>query len=286
MDEIGELPRATSDHINSQLFRSKRAHALHLIESMMRDAIRPAILSSFGKESLVLIALARELGLTAEFAYFELGLVAEKHAFARRTIDGLALNVTHLIPHYTFLIRGLTDTSLAYTFKLTSGAEFHIAITFEEGSEENLICGLDSSLQRIGSHPAYPWDILISGRRDSDVDISLGSLRWHNTVQSLEGNSAIVMPILNWTDQDVYHYLRWQQIEPDLIRYEQAGHSFRSHSDMRNNPDHAPYCIRCFAAVRGADVACPKFKRTITSFRGIAEHPLIVPNNVSPAVMC
>jgi hypothetical protein len=286
MNKVDRLLQETSDHVNSRLFQSKRARALDLIESMMGYGIRPAILSSFGKESLVLAALAREIWLTPEFAYFELGLVPEKHAFARHTIDRLGLNVTYLIPHYTFLIRGLTDTSLAYTFKLTSGTEFYVAVTFEEGSEENLICGLDSSICRMGNHPPYPWDILISGRRDSDVDISLGSLRWPDTVQSLNDDTAIVMPILNWSDRDVYHYLRWQQMEPDLIRYEQVGHSFRSRPDMRSNPDHAPYCIRCFAAPRGAEVSCPKLKCTIRSFRGIAEHPLIVPNNVSPAVMC
>lgn len=273
-------------HMQSPRFQRLKSEAIELIASCASNQNDAVVLSSFGKESLVLLELSREAGVSLPIGYFELGLVRRKHLFAQRVIATRKLDIIPLHPHRTSQVRGLNDTSLAYGFNLVCGSSFRILVTFEEGEEQNFICGLHSPVLRSGDHPPYPWNMLINGRRRTDRDVSLGSLRWGRCVEPISPHSSIVMPLLNWEDKDVYYYLSSRQIDPDYSRYEQQGASLRSRVDMQSNPDHAPFCIRCLAAKKGASVACPKIGSNVISFSEIPEDSAIVPNNVIPAAMC
>src|SRR5712691_6392880 len=113
--------------------------------------------------------------------------------------------------------------------------------------------------------------LLFSGRRNSDIDITVGSLKWPTPIEDLGKNTKIAMPLLHWSDDDLLQYLHSQRFAPDMTRYEIANHALRDRSDKTTNPDHMSCCIRCLAAERGATVYCPKSGSEVVSFSGLRE---------------
>jgi hypothetical protein len=116
--------------------------------------------------------------------------------------------------------------------------------------------------------------------------VSVGSLRWGKNVENLKEGASIIMPLLEWDDADVYHYLAHRQTLPDLERYEVIDESFRSKKDLKANPDHAPYCIRCLVAKKGSAVPCPLTKSDVVTFATISGSPKIRTDHVDPIVLC
>lgn len=240
-------------------FDARISQSLATMERALARARKPVILSSFGKDSLCLLALSKELRIEVTVAYFELGAVRRSHQFAQRFITEQQLPVTLLRPHNTLIATGVGGADLAYRFDLANGDSFTIVgATFDDRPHSNLFCGLDANLIRTGRHDPYDWDLIITGRRRADIDPTLGSLEIASDNERLECGTELLMPIVELSDEDVAYFLRMRGCyAPDWDRYEPAGNIIRSRTNSTANPDHAQICIRCLASVKGVAPSCP-----------------------------
>ena len=240
-------------------FEARKAEALDRIKGAVGSARRPVVLSSFGKDSLCLLSLLEYLSVEVDIGYFELGAVKSAHSFARNMIARQKLNVTLLRPHRTFIAKGIGGADLAYSFDLTSRDAFQIVgATFDDTYHTDLACGLQSSLLRSGMHGPYDWDLILTGRRRVDMDPTLGSLDIATDVARLEHGTQILMPLHQWTDEDVAFYLKDQgRYAPDWDRYEVTDGVLQNRADKSANPDHAPICIRCLTRDELGASNCP-----------------------------
>jgi 3'-phosphoadenosine 5'-phosphosulfate sulfotransferase (PAPS reductase)/FAD synthetase len=247
---------------------------------------RPVAFSSFGKDSLALLSLISEAGVSVDVAHFELGVVAAKHVFSRRFAARLPMPVHFLQPHRTTLVRG-HDNSLAYHFDLAGGGSIRIlGATFDDDARRGPLCGLRADLMRFGEHPPYPWDVVFCGRRASDADVTVGSLWWDSEVEPLGRANRVAMPLLKWSDEELLHYLQLRHINPDPSRYEVVDSTLRERADKSSNPDHVSCCIKCLATPRGGRLHCPISNSTIVSFSDAIAEDVYVSGSVPPAVMC
>src|SRR4051812_39417230 len=99
-------------------FNERRAAAELALTRCLEASARPVILSSFGKDSLCLLALADTMKVRFEIAYFELGVVPTAHSFAKGLIKRSTAPVTLLHPHNTLIVAGHAGADIAYEFQL------------------------------------------------------------------------------------------------------------------------------------------------------------------------
>lgn len=268
-------------------FDARLRHSLAIIVDAVEECCRPVILSSFGKDSLCLLGLIECLGAKVEIAYFELGAIASPHRFARRFIAEHNLHVTLLNPHRTLLIAGLGGADLAYNFDLESGDFFQIVgATFDDNLCPELSCGLEKQLIKEGRHGRYNWDLVITGRRRVEFDKTLGSLALSNSAETLQYGTKLLMPLIDWADEDVAYFLMsGRRFAPDWDRYELASGTFQNRPNMAANPDHMPICIRCLAGETTEPLGCPLSSRRASTSYAIRDREYFMSGNVPPTVM-
>lgn len=268
-------------------FDGRKAEAMARLGEAVGSARKPALLSSFGKDSLCLLSLIDELKVEASIAYFELGAIATAHRFARRVIAEHDLQVTLLRPHRTFVAKGVGGADLAYHFDLLSGDSFQIVgAKFDDSLRPELACGLQVDLLEDGQHAPYDWDLVIAGRRQVDIDSTLGSLRIASAKTRLEHGTELLMALHEWTDEDVAYFLTTHcDYPPDWERYELIGGCLRNRVEKGANPDHAQICIRCFAAETSTPPDCPLLLSHVDSRHALSERKYYMPGNVPAAVM-
>lgn len=247
------------------------ANAKDIMRNACSDEHRSVIFSSFGKESLVLIQLADELGLNTDVGYFELGFASEKHAFARYRVNSLGDRVFRLVPFRTVTIAGADNTSLGYQFRLTTGDVITIAgATFDESNRQEVECAIERGLIRYEfTAPTYNWNSIVCGRRSSERDVTVGDLFWPSTLYRMEFGAKISMPLLNWSDSDVMNFLQSRAIQIDWRRYQKHGRHIVERPDKTYSPDHVNCCCRCASVGRGAAVLCPVSRVNIVSLLNV-----------------
>jgi hypothetical protein len=267
-------------------FDERKARAEQSLTELLASSERPVVLSSFGKDSLCLLALIESLRVRVEVAYFELGAVKKAHRFAQRHISGMDFATTLLRPHKTLIVAGAAGADVAYEFFLVSGDAFQIVgATFDPSPSARLTCGLTVGLVKEGRHDPYGWDAIISGRRSSDVDPTVGSLKFDSEVAVLENGTRIAMPLLDWADEDVAYFLsRHPSWSPDSKRYFSENGRYRSWQDETVNPDWAPICVRCHSAHSGDVIICPLMLRAAPRANRL-ERVELASGQVSPTVM-
>src|SRR6185295_9571648 len=72
-----------------------------LISQVMKEAQRPAIMSSFGKDSMVLLHLVRSLGHKLPVIFHKEPFMPKKYRFARKVINLWDLTVYDFAPNTT-----------------------------------------------------------------------------------------------------------------------------------------------------------------------------------------
>jgi len=266
-------------------FDSRLQYSLQMLGDSIARARSPVALSSFGKDSLCLLAALDEAGAKIEIAYFELGAISSVHRFAWDFIVANRLSVRWIEPHSTLLLEGQYGADIAYEFRLGSGDSIQIAgATFDDTDSVDLRCGLDLRLSKGGLHPPYEWDLILSGRRNVDKDPTLGPLGAQPVSVTLEHGTTVLMPLAEWSDEDVAYYLGAKdRFRPDMERYEFRAGSLRSRRTSANNPDHLPICIRCIAAAAAVPV-CPLSSSRVSNAHALRER-IVIPCGAIPATV-
>lgn len=241
-------------------FDGRKAGAEFALKEELAASKRPVVLSSFGKDSLCLLALLDEMEAPVEVAHFELGVMPKAHRFARLMIARSVRPVTLLRPHKTLIVAGAAGADVAYEFKLSCGDTFQIVgATFDQSASPQVACGLSADLVKEGRHDPYGWDLIISGRRSCEFDPTVGSLAIAEKTAALPGGARILMPLVEWSDEDVAYFLatrpRWTA---DADRYFVTSGTLQNRTDKTYNPDWAPICVRCLSAREGEAISCPR----------------------------
>lgn len=163
----------------------------------MKGAKRPAVACSFGKDSLLILALAREVWRSIEIIWLHHHLTAGQRQFAEQIIKDWSLGVLN------FGVTGkqayrLQDASLTMGYDYTLNGEKVTAIHDVVHSDNR--CILD--LQPMSGTPlTLPFDKLLIGTKASDS---------HELMQNAPkiGEMEVVAPLWGYTDAKVYQFLR------------------------------------------------------------------------------
>lgn len=163
------------------------------LTTLLTNAAKPAVLLSFGKDSLLLTALAREIRPDIEAVWFRDGTVNERVA-ANMILD-LSITVYCWQPANLYTVADGPNTALISEYAI-NGERIPLVT--------DVVAGDGICLRNISRTPGLylPFDLLLSGFKDSDS-------HWLRGPQPMfpegliMGNCRLVAPLRHLSDAEV-----------------------------------------------------------------------------------
>jgi hypothetical protein len=242
----------------------KIADALDIIESACSSFERPVVMSSFGKDSMVMLDLIKRSGRKLPLIFHrETAALPRKFSFANEVIEREGYTVYDYMPSRTAVVKAGDDVDIVSFYQIGPHQQDppHMWMPagiekMEEGKPH--LCALHDFYQRPTGTCQYWWDVTLVGHKDSDENKWLGKVPLNHDIAEIEGGTYLAFPIRAFTDADVWEYIERFHVPFNEKRY-------RDH-DLEFDNDHYPACTRCLDRDEPATVHCPKLNRMVPNF--------------------
>jgi hypothetical protein len=231
------------------------------VDLIRREATaKTVVLSSFGKDSMVLLDIVEKMGLRFPILFFKEPFFPEKYFFSNRVI----LERKYIVYDYPPVKTGLVKRN----------GKFEVINFHQAGREDEclmlptgvvapkdggpFICGLGDLLNKPTGTFKFPWDTLLIGHKSSDVDPIWDRIKLSSDVVN-SGPVKLVFPIESFTDDDIWEYHKLFNVPYNALRYD-SNSGFKEFEDKSYNPDYFPACMRCVDRDENKVVMCPMLK--------------------------
>lgn len=242
---------------------TKEQKTITRIEEWMAEFKNPVVMSSFGKDSMVMIhILFKKMGLQLPMIYHRDPWFPWKNDFADRIIKENRYVVFDWPPSECGV--KVNDRAIEIVSRYQIGKSTGLDIPkniIEPKDGEPFACGLEM-LQRPKCEFSYPWDLVFIGHRSADVDPFEGNVRLLSDEVRGEDFPTAVFPLRNWTDEELWSYIKDNRIIIQSgSRYDMEKRA--EGDDKLFNNDYVTACTRCIDKRQPGVVYCPKFKKEI-----------------------
>lgn len=242
----------------------KIIQALALVDSVIATARRPAVMSSFGKDSMVMLHLLRAHGLRLPVIFHREPFLPRKYRFANSVIEQWDLTVYDYPPSETAVQQEGDCVEVVNAYAAGRRPMLLPTGICAPGPGETTLCALHDFYKKPRGDFAYPWDVVFVGHKSSDVDPIYGAVPLHADVANNVDCATVAFPLRHFTDKDVWAYHEKFGLPIHHERYEKTAQGWRERADKRDNPDYFPACTACMTPGGGA-VACPRLKGAMVS---------------------
>jgi hypothetical protein len=251
----------------------KLEHSKRLIREVMARAKQPAVMLSFGKDSMVLADLINLVGRnpnTFPGAHaFPLPVIyhrdpwfPHKHIFSDYIIRSWAMEVHDFPPMVAGVKVKPERLELTALYTLGDSALELPKNVLPPGAHprRDYICGLNDWIRRPKTALAhYPWDAVLIAHKSSDIDSFEGPVPLKEDTAKL-GGVVLAFPLRHWTDDDLWNYIESNHVPFDENRYKARTEI----GDKWYNNDYLPACTACIDPREKAEtVFCPKLKQHV-----------------------
>jgi hypothetical protein len=232
-----------------------------------------ALMCSFGKDSMVLLHLIRDLLPGAELRahqypipviYHRTPWFPAKQEFA----DGVIRSWNLEVHDYPPLACGIkcNEERLELVAKYPFGdSGLVMSLNTEQPlARRDFVCGLEWLKWPKSYGMEWPWATVFIGHKDCDVDPYLGPVPLEHDAAD-GGGVNIVFPLRHWTHDDIWEYTEKNHVPYDKRRYVAR----LSNPDTWLNPDYIHACTKCIDPREEAtEVMCPKLKKMVPNLSG------------------
>ena len=234
---------------------SKIAVAQELI--LKYAAGTPVLYCSFGKDSMVMLDIARRLGIELPLVFNRFPFGARKQRFANRIIDEWDLRV-HTYPPVRTEITLKPDFDVIFQYALPDNKTLLMPMGLKDPvPDKPFLCGLLDVICTPRGNLLYPWDTAFLGHKSCDVTRLMGAVPLVDYVTKVSDHLTSVFPLRDFTDEDVWEYTERFAVPYNEARYNKAD-GYREFSDIEFNDDYFYACTNCMKA--GPEVVdCPKY---------------------------
>lgn len=236
--------------------QTKIQHALDLLTPPLLSAKNPIVLCSFGKDSIVLLHLCLRIR-KVPVLFFRFPKFHEKHAHAHQVMRDWDLEVYDMWPEQVHYYQSGRFFEVLHSYPTGQHGHIHLfsGIRERREGEDRYLCAVQDLLQRPKALSDYPWDLTIHGHKGTDDPEMGASGAIVNPVSQL-GGTTLCVPFVDWTDEDIWAYIKYYNLPYDTARYDAKNET--------TSPDKYPTCYRCLDGdYRGALVPCPKLHNTL-----------------------
>ena len=233
--------------------------SLEKIRAVLKQYRQPAVLSSFGKDSMVLLHLVHNAGEKLPVICHETPFMRHKWAFGQIVAAQYGLTLHDAPPHSVVLQRSDDGVELVWQYEIGPGKLMGFQRqAIEPVSGKDWVCGLRDVLGTPTASAPCRWDALLSGQRSADVNRKYGKMPLAVDALNHGGLAADVVFILReWSDDQVWDYIAENKIAVNTERYERQGKRWLEKEDKWHSNDWVHACTRCIDC-KGPDVVkCP-----------------------------
>jgi hypothetical protein len=247
-------------------FSEKVAEAIELLKGALTDHSNPIVMSSFGKDSMVVLDLIKRVNRKLPILFFREPSSPKKYLFAQAMIHANDYVVYDYPPLETRVheANGNLDIVSFYQWgPRDSGVAYFPVGTKPPRMDQPSLCGLDDIYGKptIAAY-TFPWDLAIFGLKSTDTDWVLGPCPMNTYKQ--EGNPALLFPLRDFTDADIWRYTIELSLPINEQRYNRLD-DWKPFEDITFNPDYFHACTACMREGSPAEVFCPKVNAMIPS---------------------
>jgi 3'-phosphoadenosine 5'-phosphosulfate sulfotransferase (PAPS reductase)/FAD synthetase len=257
--------------------RIRQAHA-DIDIALTRATMEPYVISSFGKDSLVLLDMLSQHGVTNVLHLEDVDEVVD-WPFIERTCERYRLQMTRL-GRGRVLFGVINDTPVFTAMTFLSDrwlAVFPTQMKPYEG-QGSFVC-VDQELSAMRTTALdVQFDCLFSGAKRADLT-SKNCLSFMNLLpeplvekrareefatyvhRERQPNLWSCDPLLHWTDTDVWDY---------IVKYDVPWSRLVYNEDHTKRPTNAHWCYRCHDPRENSIVVCPRLGKSILNFSGMA----------------
>lgn len=239
-------------------YQEKLSSALRLIDGVLASAKNPAIMCSFGKDSMVVLDMVMKRRRLKVIFHRE-PLQHHKYEFANRIIRDMDLHVIDYPPLGTTIREENGETEIVNHYQI-GGSYVYLPTGLRPQSHGRTICALEDIYNKPTGTFNYPFDVAFHGHKSSDVDPVLGAVPLKVDMSLNPISASAAFPIRHFTDEDVWRYIEENNVPVHHERYEKVDGQWREREDKTHNPDYINACYACMtkaATKTGAD--CPRF---------------------------
>ena len=251
--------------------KTKIDSALTLIDKVLREYKNPALMCSFGKDSMVLLDLLLRHSIKLPVIFHRDPWWPKKYAFADGIILEWNLEVHDYPPAKVTLWEG--EAIMAFTNHYQIGPQALLQLPkniLQPQFGEPFLCGLKQVLGRPTGTYQYPFDVVLVGHKSSDEDQIAGKVPLHVDVK-LNGGAApdAAFPLRGWTDKDIWDYTEAFEVPQQPDRYKDR----KELPDKTANSDYAHVCIACLDKRNTTpSVYCPKIEAEVSNISQFAPY--------------
>ena len=229
--------------------------AVQLVRDALSQYSRPAVMCSFGKDSMVVLDIVQRVMPRPAVIFHREPYQHHKYAFANKVIADKKLMVYDWPHSYTAMANGGGETEIVKFYGIGNSNAYVPVGTRADGGDD-MVCGLrDIYYSPTGTYD-YPWDLVFHGHKSSDVDPVMGAVPLKTDLLRNEGSASAAFVIRDFTDADVWEYTERFNLPVHTERYEKVDGVWREREDKTYNPDYLNACTACM--VHGKDgIPCP-----------------------------
>ncbi len=229
---------------------------LKFIEKFLAIKENPICLCSFGKDSLVMLHLILRIK-KIPVIYWREPFYQKKFTHPERIMKEWDLEVYDYPPTQIeyFQINDYFDIFNFYWVNNLNCMNVYTGTRNYKNTDKEFLCARKDLLER----PKVPsfefkWDCIFHGHKQCDPNYLTEKIILRDNIPM--GNILMVLPIKDWTDRDIWDYIKKYDLPYNRDRYD------RNNEDYNN--DIFPTCHNCLDyRTRGEKVYCPKLEKEI-----------------------
>ena len=239
--------------------------AQSLVARCIANYHRPVIMSSFGKDSLVMMSIIESVAPKLPIVFHREPFCPEKYAFADSVIKAHGLTVYDYPPMGTAVLKANGHVEIMNAYQVASDKIIELPTGIVEPTEgAPFLCGYRDLYNKPTGTFAFPWDLGFVGHKSSDVDPIKGPVPLLLDVVTCDNGPSYAFPIRFFTDEDIWKYTEANRLPIHLSRYN-AHDGYGEYPDKSLNPDYFPACVRCMDPDAPLSVYCPRLRAEIMS---------------------
>lgn len=248
------------------MLEEKVAKAIEVVQGL--PGKNPVVMSSFGKDSMVLLDIVKRSGFKFPLLFMKEPFFPEKYAFANEQI----LRNRYVVYDYPPLSTAVTKKGPVFEvsnfYQVGTEAEYIFLPTgIIPPGEGDYLCGLYDLLNKPTGTFRFPWDTVLLGHKSSDKDPMLGDVELTAHVVDA-GPVQVAFPIRDFTDEDIWAYHNAYGLPVHSSRYANGAEL----PDKTFNPDYFPACMACIDRDGPSSVYCPRVGYTIPNISNAVKY--------------
>ncbi|CAB4136129.1 Phosphoadenosine phosphosulphate reductase [uncultured Caudovirales phage] len=228
--------------------------AEQIIQLALKRAKRPAVLWSGGKDSTVLLDLAKRIRPDIEVIHFKLPFLPQKYAFHHVAQETYGMIVHDWVPESIALTHGKNRIDVCEKYNIGDGDLRVMRGTEPMEAGKPWVCGMEW-LNRPKAKVVSDFDVLLCGHKSSDEDPLTGQVPLEVHKKFIGPTTEMWFPLREWNDKDISAYIRQNNVMFDRNRYDD---NVVSKPDKHLNSDYVHACFNCVDKRLGKFVHCPK----------------------------